>query len=90
MHLGRCENPFGLKYFKLKIAPYRKELLLKKKKVFVSFLAKRRTQSLRLHTSLFSLSETARCSRLASSIRLSANKQLLCFPNQYFLKTDPQ
>lgn len=32
MHLGRCENPFGLKYFKLKIAPYRKELLLKKKK----------------------------------------------------------
>lgn len=89
MHLGRYENPFGLKYFKLKIAPYRKELLLKKK-CLVSFLAKRRTHSSRLHTSLFSLSETARCSHLASSIRPSANKQLLCFPNQYFLKTDPQ
>lgn len=37
MHLGRYENPFGLKYFKLKIAPYRKELLLKKK--MFSFLS---------------------------------------------------
>lgn len=34
MHLGRYEKPFGLKYFKLKIAPYRKELL--KKKSFLS------------------------------------------------------
>lgn len=86
MHLGRYEKPFGLKYFKLKIAPYRKELLKKK----VSFLAKQRTHISRLHTSLFSLSETTRCSCLASSIRLSANKQLLCFPNRHFLKTDPQ
>lgn len=39
MHPGRYKNPLGFKYFKLKIAPYRKELLLRKKKKGVCFLS---------------------------------------------------